>query len=70
VFGEWALWGGDSPGFVDQFFRFVNSHRRVRMMLYNQGNDPNGPFRLKRFPRSKAAIRHELHRARFLASAG
>ena len=39
------------------------------MMLYNQGNDPNGPFRLKRFPRSEAAIRHQLHRSRFLASA-
>jgi hypothetical protein len=47
----------------------VNTHRRVRMMLYNQGNDPNGPFRLKRFPRSRAAIRRHLHSSRFLASA-
>jgi hypothetical protein len=70
VFGEWALWGGDSPGFVQQLFSFVNSHRRVRMMLYNQGNNPDGPFRLKRYPRSRAAIRHALHSSRFLASAG
>ncbi len=69
VFGEWALWGGDNPGFVNQLFHFVNTHRRVRMMLYNQGNDPNGPFRLKRFPRAKAAIRHQLHSSRYLASA-
>jgi hypothetical protein len=69
VFGEWALWGGDSPGFVNQLFHFVNTHRRVRMMLYNQGNDPNGPFRLKRFPRAKAAIRHQLRSARYLAGA-
>jgi hypothetical protein len=69
VFGEWALWGGDNPGFVNELFHFVNTHRRVRMMLYNQGNDPNGPFRLKRFPRSKAAIRHQLRGSRYLASA-
>ena len=70
VFGEWALWGADNPGFVQQLFRFVNSHRRVRMMLYNQGNNPDGPFRLKRYPRGRAAIRHALHSSRFLASAG
>jgi hypothetical protein len=70
VFGEWALWGADDPGFVQRLFRFVNSHRRVRMMLYNQGNDPNGPFRLKRYPRGRAAIRHALHSSRYLASAG
>jgi hypothetical protein len=69
VFGEWALWGGDDPGFVSRLFRFVNTHRRVQMMLYNQGNDPNGPFRLKRFPRARAAIRHQLRSARYLASA-
>jgi hypothetical protein len=39
------------------------------MMLYNQGNDPNGPFRLKRFPRAEAQIRHALSSPRFLASA-
>jgi hypothetical protein len=70
VFGEWALWGGDDPGFVQRLFGFVNSHRRVRMMLYNQGNDANGPFRLKRYPRARAAIRHALRSPRFLASAG
>jgi hypothetical protein len=68
VFGEWAMWGADNAGFVSQFFRFVNSHKRVQMMLYNQGKNPSGPFRLKSHPRSKAAIRKALRKPRFLAS--
>jgi hypothetical protein len=66
VFGEWALWGSDSPGFVRQFFAFVNSHKRVRMLLYNQGNLVGGPFRLTRYPNSAAAIRAAFKKKRFL----
>jgi hypothetical protein len=66
VFGEWALWGADSPGFVHRFFDFVNAHRRVRMLLYNQGNLSDGPFRLSRYPAGRAAIRSELKKKRFL----
>jgi hypothetical protein len=66
VFGEWALWGADSPGFVHRFFDFVNAHRRVRMLLYNQGNLSDGPFRLSRYPTGRAAIRSELKKKRFL----
>jgi hypothetical protein len=66
VFGEWALWDGDSPGFVRRFFSFVNSHKRVRMLLYNQGNTNNGPFRLSRYPESRKAIKKALKRKRFL----
>jgi hypothetical protein len=68
VFGEWALWGSDSPGFVHRFFAFVNRHPRVRMLLYNQGNLVGGPFRLTRYPSSAAAIRAELTKKRFLGS--
>jgi len=66
VFGEWALWGADDPGFVHKLFDFVNSHKRVRMLLYNQGNLTGGPFRLTRYPRSRDAIRAELTKKRFL----
>jgi hypothetical protein len=66
VFGEWALWGSDDPGFVRRFFAFVNSHKRVRMLLYNQGNLTGGPFRLTRYPDSAAAIRAALRKKRFL----
>ena len=34
----------------------MNSHKRVRMLLYNQGNLTGGPFRLTRYPNAKAAI--------------
>jgi hypothetical protein len=66
VFGEWALWGSDDAAFVRRFFAFVNAHKRVRMLLYNQGNLSGGPFRLTRYPKSRAAIRDELRRKRFL----
>ena len=66
VFGEWALWDGDDPGFVRRFFGWVNRHKRARMLLYNQGNTSGGPFRLSRYPESRKAIRKALKRKRFL----
>jgi hypothetical protein len=68
VFGEWALWDGDDPGFVRRFFSFVHSHKRVRMLLYNQGNTNGGPFRLSRYPASRKAIKQALKRKRFLGT--
>jgi hypothetical protein len=69
AFGEWAIWGGDNPAFVAQLFKWVDGHPRVRMMVYNQGYQTNGPFRLNLDPASTAAIRQALARPRFLASA-
>src|SRR5581483_11323001 len=54
VFGEWALWGADDPVFVGRLFGWVRSHPRVRMLVYNQGQNPVGPFRLSRYPSSAA----------------
>ena len=64
-FAEWALWGSDNPGFVHRLFRWARSHRRVRMMLYNQGVRSGGPFRLSHYPRGLRALRAELRSARF-----
>jgi hypothetical protein len=66
VFGEWAMWGADNASFVHQFFDFVNSHTRVKMVLYNQGNLAGGPFRLTRYPNSTTALRAELTKKRFI----
>jgi hypothetical protein len=65
AFGEWALWGADDPGFVGRLFAFIGSHPRVKMALYNQGALTNGPFRLSRYPRSRAAIRKALTHPRY-----
>ena len=65
VFGEWAMWGADDPGFVSRLFGWIGSHPRVRMVLYNQGQLADGPFRLKRYPRSAAALRKALAHRRF-----
>ena len=69
AFGEWALWNGDDPGWVDSLFSFIATHHRVRMALYNQGERENGPFRLSRFPSSRREIRRLLAPSRFLAYA-
>jgi hypothetical protein len=63
VFGEWALWGSDNPGFVNQLFGWIGRHSRVRMVVYNQGALTDGPFRLKRYPRSRAALRRRSRTA-------
>lgn len=65
VFAEWAVWGRDDPAFVRRLFAWARSHRRVRMMLYNQGVREDGPFRLGRYPRSRAALSRELRSPRF-----
>jgi hypothetical protein len=65
AFGEWAVWGRDDPGFVRRLFSWSRSHRRVRMLLYNQGKLSNGPFRLKHYPRARRALAAELRAPRF-----
>jgi hypothetical protein len=35
------------------------------MVLYNQGALSDGPFRLNRYPRSRAALREALSHRRF-----
>jgi hypothetical protein len=65
AFGEWALWDRDDPAFVGRFFRWVVGHGRARMLVYNQGSRPGGPFDLGRFPRSRTAIRVATRGSRF-----
>jgi hypothetical protein len=62
---EWAMWVNGDPGFVRKLFSWTFSHPRTRMLIYNQGNDPNGPFRLRRFPGAAAALRSGLANRRF-----
>ena len=65
-FGEWALWSQDSPSFVNQFFAWVNAHKRVQMVLYNQGY--GSEFLLSGDPASTAAIRQQIAAPRYLAN--
>jgi hypothetical protein len=61
AFGEWALWGRDDPAFVRGLFAWIHTHKRVRMVMYNQGTDVSrSPFVLARYPHSAAALRQEL----------
>lgn len=66
-FNEWAMWQNPSAGFVTQLFGWVRSHRKTALMVYNEGLQANGPFRLTRFPAARSAIRRELAARRFLA---
>jgi hypothetical protein len=69
MFGEYAIWGSDDPGFVHQLFGWVKSHPRTRMLVYNQGAKATGPFRLSRYPLAAHALRSELAGSRFPAYA-
>lgn len=65
VFGEWGIWGADSPSFVHQMFSWVLGHPRVRLLMYNQGYQTSGPLSLSLYPHSAAAIGHELQNPAF-----
>jgi hypothetical protein len=60
VFGEWAMWGADDPGFVKRLFGWTRSHGLVRMLVYNQGKRTDGPFRLRHYPRAARVLRRLL----------
>jgi hypothetical protein len=68
IFQLFTTWG-DSPGFVSSLFRWARQHGRTRMLLYNQGNRVDGPFRLWRHPASRRALRSLLRSRRFPAFA-
>ena len=62
VFGEWSMWGADDPGFMRAFFDWVRAHRRVKLLMYYQGTEPDAPFRIQRYPRARAELRRQLAR--------
>lgn len=70
AFGEWAMWGADRPAFVRRLFSWAAHRPSVRMLLYNQGNNVRGPFRLFRYPASTRALRSILTGSRFPSYAG
>jgi hypothetical protein len=64
--GEWAMWGADDASFPRRLFGWIRRSRRVRMVQYNQGDNPRGPFRLYRYPSATRVIRSALASPRFL----
>jgi hypothetical protein len=69
MFGEYALWGADDPGWVDRLFGWIGSHSRTRMLIYNQGFESGGPFRLSSYPAAARELRRRLASSRFPAYA-
>ena len=53
---EWGVWASDNPEFVRTMARFVRTHRRVELLVYNPGK-PGSPSDLGPRPRSRAAYR-------------
>jgi hypothetical protein len=67
AFGEYGVWGAESPRFIRLFFRFVRSHRRVKLISYYQGAELQPSFSLSTHPRSRALLRRYLRSPRFVA---
>lgn len=65
AFAEWAMWSNGDPGFVRELLSWTAQHSRTKMMVYNQGNRTDGPFRLARFPAAQQVLRRGLASARF-----
>jgi hypothetical protein len=66
AFGEYAVWGRDDPAWLRRLFAWSRARSRVRMLIYNEGRNPSGPFRLRRYPSSQRALRALLRSPRFL----
>jgi hypothetical protein len=69
VFAEWAMWNTDSSAFVNEFFSFIASHKRVKMILYNEGYGSTSQLLLSKYPVAAAAIRQRVAPARYLGYA-
>ena len=66
MFAEWAMWDNGDPGFVRGVLGWTRSHRRTRMLVYNQGKRTDGPFRLARYPSAAGVLRQGLRAGLFL----
>jgi len=66
---EWAMWGADTPSFAGRLFDWIASHKRTKMVQYNQGNPSPGTFRLENYPASARVIKQRLAHKRFLTRA-
>ena len=66
AFGEYGVWGAESPRFLRLFFRFVRTHPRVQLISYYQSAMLKPAFRLSSHPVSRATLRRKLRSTRFL----
>ena len=69
AFGEYGVWGDESPRFVRLFFSFAARHRRVQMISYYQSANLKPAFRLSSYPRSRAMLQRKLRSPRYVAFA-
>lgn len=56
AFPEWGVWDSDNPEFIRTMARFVRTHQRVELLVYNPGK-AGSPSDLGPRPRSRAAYR-------------
>jgi hypothetical protein len=66
AFGEYGVWGAESPRFLKLFFRFVRTHRRVQLISYYQSAMLKPEFRLSSHPVSRSVLRRKLRSGRFV----
>ena len=69
AFGEYGVWGAESPRFLRLFFRFVRTHPRVKLISYYQSAQLKREFRLSAHPRSRSLLRRLLRSPRFIGYA-
>jgi hypothetical protein len=66
AFGEYGVWGTESPAFLRAFFDFVARHPRVQMISYYQSAMLKPEFRLSTHPRSRRVLQRSLRARRFV----
>ena len=59
----------DSSAFVQEFFNFIKTHKRVKMILYNNGYTASSPLLLSKYPAAAAEIHKQVAATRYLGYA-
>jgi len=63
------MWNTDSSAFVQEFFNFIKTHKRVKMILYNNGYTASSPLLLSKYPAAAAEIHKQVAATRYLGYA-
>jgi hypothetical protein len=65
MIGEWAVWGREDPRFVRRLYGWAASHRRAKMLVYNQGAHHPRLLALRYYPRSSLELRRRARSRRY-----
>jgi hypothetical protein len=66
VIGEYGPWDNDHSGsFTNALLRWAERHKRVKMVIYYRGVDPDNAYNLQHYPGAQRVLRRHLDKRRW-----